>query len=283
MLGQRSCFGSLVTGFLVFMFASSLWTVEATLPFEGDWQQVAIASFFGTSVNSFSGALQVPEPPLDTTNFFAIVAKLESITVTEGIATIIAWNTTLNNYTLQLYYTTNGVDQTFSNVVLLKSGANITFFESYDYDNEAWTVGANVTGTEDNLFLSFPEDLTLSQASIELSALEPGQCNQLPASNSVKVTSVGYNCGFVGCGPWVPNTWEACGVLVDAHGAVASFSFNSSSSSVADANETNNFNDKMQQISSVAEDQIVVMKEKIIEGQRVAHNEHKQKRRVKRN
>jgi len=211
--------------------------------------------------------------PYDPSAFFAVVIKLESITVTEGIATILAWNSTLRNYTLQLYYTTNGVDQTYSDALTVAPGANLTIFESYDYDQEAWTVGANVTQTGQSLFLSFGEDLTLSEASIELATLLPGVCSQLPASNDLVVYDVGYNCGFIGCGPWVPNTWEACDVVVNAHGPIAGFTFNSTLSSTT----SSPILDKRSQLSSVSKDvnsdEIVVMKE----------DKQKKKRRVKRN
>jgi len=202
--------------------------VRGTLPFEGSWQQVAIASFLGTSVNSFTGAFQVPAAPEDG-GFFAVVLKLESVTVTEGIATIVTWNQNASAYTLQLYYTTNGVDQTYSDTLAVRPESNVTFYEQYDYSNEQWTVGANVTDTSESLFLSFPEGLTLSLASIEL-ATNGTYCGQLPSSDYFTVSQIGYNCGFVGCGPWMMDSWGECQTSISAHGSQASFSFNSTAS-----------------------------------------------------
>eukprot|EP01102_Stenamoeba_stenopodia_P020642 TRINITY_DN8126_c0_g1_i1.p2 TRINITY_DN8126_c0_g1~~TRINITY_DN8126_c0_g1_i1.p2 ORF type:complete len:267 (+),score=50.14 TRINITY_DN8126_c0_g1_i1:182-982(+) len=226
-----------------------LTVTNATLPFEGTWAQVGIASFFATSVNMFTGSFNVPPPPVDR-NFFAVVAKLESITVTEGIATILTWNHTISAYTLQLYYSVNGYDSTYSNSIVVHPGDEITFFEEWNYQQSAWTVGANVTDTDQYLFLSFPEDLTLGLASVEiLTTLTFNEswpaCTRLPRSDLFMVNSIGSNCGFVGCGPWITDSWGLCQSNVLAHGSEAIFSFNATSTDLAANNNNSNADDEV--------------------------------------
>jgi len=219
---------------LVCLMGSVPVPVKATLPFEMNWNQIGLASFFATSVNTFTGSFQVPEAPINRLELFAMVMKLESITVTEGIAVIVAWNSNTSSYQTQLYYTPNGNDQVYSNSLYLHPGARVDFYQQWDYSHQQWTASINVSQTGDSLYLSFPEDLTLGLAAVELLASFPtngSDCERLSRSNTFQVSNIGYNCGFVGCGPWITKNGDVCDSNVLASGNQVVFNFSSTYSS----------------------------------------------------